>query len=64
MLFGGCYAAQNLVTLKREYREISKVSPKYDHCLMHYRDEVYPLYMPCGPLVVDEGREDERSIFA
>lgn len=48
--------------LPKEYADVTKVLP-YNQLLMKYREEYYPLYMPCGELIRDMEDADDMSIF-
>ncbi len=58
---GGSFDRQPL-SLPMEYRNVSGASD-YNKGIMRYRNEIYPLFMPCGELRIKELPEDDRSIF-
>lgn len=64
LLFGGRYDKQNVVNPPIiELRRIEKMEPQYDIFYMKYRDEIYPMRMPCGKLQIAETDPDEASII-
>lgn len=62
MLFGGQFSKQTLAALPKEYRQMDKPCA-YNRCLMKYREEIYPILMPCGELPVQAENEDDINIF-
>ena len=62
MLIGGKLDRQHLVNLPYEVQRKNEGN-KYNQCLMKYRNEYYPLYIPCDALTDEQIDEEERSIF-
>ncbi len=62
MLFGGQFHRQPFDTLPREYAQLEKPSA-YNKCLMRYRDQYYPVLMPCGDISTATACKDDESIF-
>lgn len=62
MLFGGQLDKQTLAVLPREYASNGTVE-SYNKCIMKYRDDFYPILMPCGEVYVEKIDEDDLSIF-
>lgn len=63
LFFGGRYDKQRMTNLPGDYKRIEKVNPKYDRFVMKYRDEYYPMYMPCGSLKKENVDPDEEPII-
>lgn len=62
MLLGGRQDKQPLFKMPHGYRP--QANPiEYNRVLMHYRDGLYELAMPCGQLLEDEGDPDDADIF-
>ena len=62
MLFGGNLNKQRIVSIPYGKEAKDKASA-YNRCLMHYRDGLYPLLMPCGVPNKQLIDEDDRPIF-
>ena len=62
MLFGGQFHRQPLDKLPREYAQLENPSA-YNKCLMRYRDQYYPVLMPCGDISAATACKDDESIF-
>lgn len=66
LLFGGRLDMQDLCELPKAYSLAYQIGA-YDRCLVRYRDNYYPLYMPCTALVTEKKDKvdvDEQDIFA
>ena len=64
MLFGGCLDRQGLVSLPREYQNLSQVSERYNRCIMQYKGRMNAVMMPCGELIKSDLQdEDSAPIF-
>lgn len=63
LLFGGQFHRQDLVSLSYEYKNITSESKQYNNCLMHYRNKIQPMQMPCGLLESGDSDDDLAPIF-
>lgn len=63
LFFGGQFHRQGLQRLPQQYQSLERVSPLYNRGLMNYRGQVYPFWMPCGPIQVNRIDEDDAPIF-
>lgn len=62
MMIGGQLDRQRLTNLPYEVERKYNIS-KYNHCLMKYREQYYPMYIPCDAPEEEQLSEEERSIF-
>lgn len=63
LLFGGQFHRQDLISLPYEYKNITSESKQYNNCLMHYRNKIQPMQMPCGALESGDTDDDLAPIF-
>lgn len=63
ILYGGMYSNQKLINVPYEYTKKENEVP-YNRCLVHYRDQIHTLFMPCGERKEEVMPEDDRPIFA
>ena len=63
LLFGGRFDKQNIINpVPSDVRRCDKREPAYDRFFMKYRDEIYPMRMPCGELHEDVVDLDDAPI--
>ena len=60
-LSGGLTGKQSLTAVPRNYAQEKMTA--YNRFLIKYRDNIYPLLMPCGDLSEESPAEEERNIF-
>lgn len=61
LLFGGQFGKQTLCHVSDEVKKILRVP--FNSGIMKYRDQYYPLLMPCGEIVEKEEDADMQNIF-
>jgi len=54
LLFGGQYDKQGLISLPSNYCKMTEPLEDYSRTILSYRNNVYPLIMPCGELLETE----------
>ena len=62
LLYGGQFHRQGLISLPMEYRNVTKPSKKSGSCLLHYHEEIYPVWMPSRPEEIEEDPDDAAII--
>ncbi len=62
LLYGGQFHRQGLISLPMEYRNVTKPSKKSGSCLLHYHEEIYPVWMPCKSEEKEEDPDDADII--
>lgn len=63
LLFGGRYQKALIPNLPYEITKTDAMQPQYNRFWMKYRENFYPVVMPCGQLEEDVKDEDEASII-
>ena len=63
LLFGGQFHRQDLISLPYEYKNVTSESKQYNNYLMHYRNKIQPMQMPCGALESGDSDDDLAPIF-
>ncbi len=63
LLFGGRYNKAQIPNLPYEVTKIDSIQVQYNRFWMKYRENFYPLIMPCGRIDPDVEDEDEVDIL-
>ena len=63
LFFGGRYDKQCMTDLPMDYRRIDKMAVQYNRFMLKYRDEYFPMIMPCGELITAPADPEEAAII-
>ena len=52
-----------MTDLPMDYRRIDKMAVQYNRFMLKYRDEYFPMIMPCGELITAPADPEEAAII-